>query len=289
LAAIVERINHASDWGRWTLVRARPSPALRGLVGDYEGYREAGAAPVTRRQRPIPRFPVILEFGEGWWMRPDRAGAAWRRERLSFVAGLTDHAVLVRAAGPAACIQIDLTPPGARRLLGLDLDALGDAVVPLSDLLGEGDVARLLDALAAAPDWPTRFARLDAFLVARMAAAPAPHAGIEAAWRLMARTGGAVPVGALARRLGLTREGFASRFRREVGIAPKRAARILRVDRAIGRMAVEPETGLAAIAAGCGFCDQAHMAREIRALCGETPSGLRRRLLPDGTGLMAGP
>jgi AraC-like DNA-binding protein len=35
-------------------------------------------------------------------------------------------------------------------------------------------------------------------------------------------------------------------------------------------------TPLAAVAAGCGYADQAHLSREVRALVGTTPSDLLR-------------
>jgi AraC-like DNA-binding protein len=270
-------------------VRGRPAPALRRFVAGYEGYREAGGGAgggaVVRRETPIPRFPVILNFGEGFAMRPDRAGAAWRLERASFVAGLHDHAVLVRAEGRAACVQFDLTPPGARRVLGIDLDAIGGAVVPVEDILGAA-ARRLVARLADAPGWAARFALLDAFLLERVAGARPEAPAIAAAWSLMARTGGRVGVQALAARAGLSRQGLGAGFRREVGIAPKAAARILRVDRAVGMLQAAPGLGLAEVALACGYSDQPHLAREMRALCGESPAALRARLLPDGTGLM---
>ncbi len=37
MADILERVEHASDWGRWTLVRAAPASALRGDVLGYQG------------------------------------------------------------------------------------------------------------------------------------------------------------------------------------------------------------------------------------------------------------
>ncbi len=68
---------------------------------------------------------------------------------------------------------------------------------------------------------------------------------------------------------------LASRFRAEIGLTPKAAARVIRFDRArrrlIGQLA-DPGYRLADLAADCGYFDQAHLAREFRALAGCPPS-----------------
>ena len=79
---------------------------------------------------------------------------------------------------------------------------------------------------------------------------------------------------------GFSSNTFGTLFRAEFGLAPKEAARVIRFDRArrrIGR-AVSSAGGrgaaatFATLAAECGFYDQAHLAREFRALAGCPPS-----------------
>jgi AraC-like DNA-binding protein len=69
---------------------------------------------------------------------------------------------------------------------------------------------------------------------------------------------------------------FGTRFRTEIGLAPKEAARVVRFDRARRllqrRVAAAGPPELAALAAACGYYDQAHLAREFRALAGCPPS-----------------
>jgi len=66
-----------------------------------------------------------------------------------------------------------------------------------------------------------------------------------------------------------------SRFRTEIGLTPKAAARVIRFDRArhlLIAKAADSGYRLADLAATCGYFDQAHLAREFRALAGCPPS-----------------
>ena len=113
-----------------------PHPALRPLVTrGYTGYEERTGAPLRRVQTPHPAIVVIVNLGPA--LRVD--GAAFG----SFVAGLTDLPVLTEHPGEQAGIQLDLTPQGARMLLGVPLREVGRRVVALDALLPEADVARL--------------------------------------------------------------------------------------------------------------------------------------------------
>jgi len=282
MAKVFETVAHDSAHGRWLLVRASPDRALAGDVREYQGYRESRAASVVRRATPVAAAPVIIVLDATF--RLGEADGGWRRLGRSFVAGLHDRPALVGSGGDAWCMQFDLTPFGARRLFGVDLGALRNRVVELEDLIGP-EAGRLADRLASAQGWPARFELLDGWLLARLGAAPAIAAPIAAAWRALRRSGGAAPVGALADAVGLTRQALALGFEREVGLSPKRAARVLRLERALAALA-RPEARLAELALDCGYYDQAHLCRELRVLCGQSPGEIRARLLPDGTGLM---
>jgi AraC-like DNA-binding protein len=284
MARMVEDVRHCSDWGRWRLVRAEPAPVLRWLVLGYQGYAEDSPREVWRAELPAMVFPVILNLGAPFRMRD---GDACPVALDSFAAGIHERAVEVGSPGRARCLQFDLTPPGARRLFGLDLDAMAGRVMPLGDLIGQ-EAGLLVEELAGLRGWPDRIARLERWLVGRMAAGRPPGPATGAAWRALAATGGNLRIGALARAAGMSRQTLVQAFRREIGAAPKPAARILRLERAVELM-VRPGPGLAEIAAACGYADQPHMSRELRALCGLSPAALRARMLPDGTGTMAGP
>jgi transcriptional regulator GlxA family with amidase domain len=96
------------------------------------------------------------------------------------------------------------------------------------------------------------------------------------AWRQLLLSGGATRVSELATGTGWSSRHLTSRFRTEIGLTPKTAARVIRFGRTrrllVSQLAADPAARLADLAVTCGYFDQAHLAREFRALAGCPPS-----------------
>jgi AraC-like DNA-binding protein len=159
------------------------------------------------------------------------------------------------------------TRPGAgAALLGVDAAALRDAHLPLADVWhddGRRLAARLDDAedrvgtlLAALLDRAPQIAAPDPLVFAAVARLQDPHARVQA----------------LAHELDVSARQLRRRFESAVGYGPKRLARVLRLERALG--AARGGEELAQAAAGAGYADQAHFANDCRALAGVSPSAL---------------
>lgn len=237
------------------------------------GHTDRAAAPVRFTEMPVTFVPVILDLGDGWSIgdprRPDVAV-----ERFGpFVAGLCDGPVTVGHDGSAHCLQVDLHPRGARRLLGVPMRELSGRAVALDDVLGAAG-GELVDRVAATRGWPARFSLVQRAIARRLADAPPLRP--EVGWALY-RIACDRParVGDVAAELGWSHRRLIARFRDEVGLPPKRFARIARFERVVAMLAAEPAAGLAAVAARCGYADQAHMSREVARLGGTTPAALR--------------
>jgi AraC-like DNA-binding protein len=195
-------------------------------------------------------------------------GAAYRIDGEpfdAFVGGLSDRPTDTEFVGAAGGVQVDLTPLGARRILGLPMDELTNRVVAADELLPRALIERLRDAAG----WPERFALLDAALLRRLGAGPAPAPEVAWSYARLAAADGRIAAGALAAEVGWSRRHFAARWRRDVGMGPKAVARVLRFQRAL-RLLREGRP-LADVAYDCGFADQPHLNREFRTLGGSTP------------------
>jgi AraC-like DNA-binding protein len=250
----------------------RPAGALRPFVESYRGYRLEGHPPATHHGVPSRHLPLMVSFD-----RPvvsvDNTGA--RTSRWAFVGGLHDKAATIVHDGNQHGMAIQLTPMGARTVLGLPGGALAGGVVDLDAVLG-AHARELYDRLAAATAWEARFRIIDEVLVdaarRRLEDPPEPPSEVLRAWRRLVATGGGVEIGTLAAEVGWSRRHLSEKFRTEVGLTPKVAARVLRFERARHLLAMPTRPGLAAVAVSCGYYDQAHFTREWTELAGCTPT-----------------
>lgn len=250
-------------------IRARPHPALAGLVLDYSAYREHSPQPLRRRQAPTGTCTLILSLDPVLRLH----GPAGPVVRSSFLAGIHDRAVVTEYTGAQAGLQVDLTPLGAHVLLGRPLPELTNRV-PGLDELGDGALATLPGRLGEDPSWSERFDRVDEVLLRmRQASRTRPDPEVAWVWRQLVRTHGGRGVGELAGAVGWSRRRLLTRFEAQVGLAPKAAARVLRFRRAADLLTA-PGGGptIADVAATAGYADHSHLVREFGSLAGCTPS-----------------
>ena len=248
----------------------RPPAALRPYVAEYCGYRVGAAPPSTHQGVPGAHLTFLLCLdGEVELLRmPDPARSPGRF--VAMVGGLHDTPAVIAHGEAQTGLQLRLTWRGARALLGVPAAELAGDVVDLAALLGPR-AARLAERLADASGWAERFDLLDGMLAALAARGPGERgvaSEVGYAWDRLAETGGMLRIEDLAREVGWSRRHLAERFRREVGLAPKAAARVIRFERACDRLFVPGRPPLARVAAETGYVDQAHLSRDFRELAG---------------------
>jgi AraC-like DNA-binding protein len=148
--------------------------------------------------------------------------------------------------------------------------------VDLAEVLGPAG-RRLAEQLRDTPTWAQRFALLDGFLLRRLADGPRPAPETDWAWQRLVASGGAVPIGQLASEVGWSHRHLIARFRQQVGLTPKTAARLVRFDRVWRRLDQPQPLDWADLAREAGYADQAHLIREFHRFTGTTPTAFPRR------------
>jgi AraC-like DNA-binding protein len=251
--------------------RAAPAAPLRGLVAWYSGYRQAGVPPGRHRGLPSPYLTLIITLDDPLTVSAHPDPADPPGDYVTLAGGLHTTPAVITHPGRQSGIQLALSPLGARALLGRPAGELAGIDVDGSEVLGA--IARELhERLREAASWPARFALLDQILLDHADLDQHVAPDIAEAWRLLARSGGTVRAGELARRVGWSPRYLQRRLLTETGLTPKAAARVTRFDRAKRALQRRPGLPLAGLAADCGYYDQAHLAREFRELAGCPPS-----------------
>ena len=210
----------------------------------------------------------------------------------AYVVGLLDGPVRLRAQGTvravaARCHAWSVAPLLAPLLAPRSAVPGGDAVpgirpvaithTPLVDAvatqLEAGDVggalARLADALralaATAPAVPAHVRRAARSL-------GGPFGGAAGETGEAAAPGAGAPVRRAAAAGGRTPRQLERQFRALAGVTPKAYARRARFEHARDRLWAAPTTRLSALAAECGYADQAHLTREFAEFAGAPPA-----------------
>jgi len=208
-----------------------------------------------------------------WWEQ--RVAGAGRVQRVvpdacsDIIVSADGTAILV---GPTTDVALHELPPGTHfRGLRFRTEALGvvlrhrghelrDATLPLSAVLPDNVARRVAEEV-----WEGRFpaglrpAALDARL----------EYAVRRLWH------GEAGVGAVASELGVAERHLRRLFLDHTGVGPKAVQRVGRFQRFL-RAGDAGGANLADLAARAGYADQAHLAREVRALAGLSPSALLR-------------
>ncbi|RMI14479.1 AraC family transcriptional regulator [Cellulomonas triticagri] len=212
------------------------------------------------------------------------AGVVSRQEVLPFPAsnlvvepgGVRLHGPSTRAShrdltGSGWAVGLLLRPAAWTSLPGGPA-AVRDTSVPLDepDLLATVTAAMAAgaddEAVAVATGWANE--RL----------APPDEGGLlaDAFEDLVAGDRDVVRVDQAAERLGLTVRAVQRLARRYIGVAPLAVIRRYRLQEAAQRLREDPSVTIAAVAAGLGYADQAHLSADFRQVLGLAPRDYRR-------------
>jgi AraC-like DNA-binding protein len=192
------------------------------------------------------------------------------------LSGLHTRASHVRQRRGQAGVQLAVHPLASRALFGVPSAELSVTDYDAEAVLGRGGV-ELRDRVAEVQRWPEVFALVADYLTGARRRRDGVTVRLEVAyaWHLLERSGGRMPVSAVANRVGVTPRHLTTLFGRELGRSPKTVARLMRFEYATRRISesVRRDEGadLAIIAADSGYCDQAHLTREFVGFVGTSP------------------
>ncbi|WP_405493426.1 helix-turn-helix domain-containing protein [Streptomyces sp. NBC_00096] len=249
--------------------RRRPAVPLRPLVINYTGFQTEFTAPRRRLELPTGCVTLVFNFSEGLWVTrtEDLGTTGLRPAPRAMISGPRTVPAIGVHAGVVYGMEVNMTPQGCYRLFGVPMWHFEDAHVDLEEVLG-AQGRYLAERLQALGSWAERFALLDEVLCARLAYAPAPTPEVCGALsRLWTDSRSLTRVSAAT---GWSARTVRARFREQVGLSPKAMARVFRLQHALRMLAAG--TAAAQVAAACGYHDQAHLSREVKAMTGLPPS-----------------
>ncbi|MBD8536291.1 helix-turn-helix transcriptional regulator [Plantibacter sp. CFBP 13570] len=215
----------------------------------------------------------VLLSGDALWRSEDSAGGAVvpadgcvdliLRDGRVEVAGPSTRWLATGPDGAAGSFGFRMQPGRARLLLGLDLAAIADQLVPLDDVADRRTAARLREAMIPLEAGPAPIGTLATF-AAQLAEASRWSDAVRRA------ASEATP----ARDVSATLSGSERSFRRRMlATFGYGYATLVRLDRAHrARSSLRSGSSIADVAASAGYADQPHLSREFRRLVGSSPA-----------------
>jgi AraC-like DNA-binding protein len=154
-----------------------------------------------------------------------------------------------------------------------------DYDVPLEDLFGATRTAALRERLL---ETDTAEGALDAIETAllEMWTSKALHPAVTFALHTIDRAPHTASVAAVTDAIGMSAKRFIERFKREVGLTPKRYCRVRRFQQALASAHRGPAVNWAQVALDCGYFDQAHFIHDFRCFSGVTPTAYQAARTP---------
>lgn len=259
--------------------RVAPCLALADIVESIWLQCHPGAAP-RRPSCVVPTGTVEIIFNYGARLahvEPRRLEPMPR----CYVTGQRTRPVHPVGTGPTGIVIASVFPWG----IGPLFPAGPEVVDGYVDLALLSDVYRscgIEEALCLARSDDERVRLVEGFLM-RQRAGRRFGERVQTASRLLARSSDASPVREVAAALSMSPRHLSRTFKSAVGLQPGVFARIMRFQRAL-RMRRTQALSWAAIAARCGFTDQAHMIHELKRFAARTPGSIDfERADPDDT------
>ena len=253
----------------------RPPPVELAPLIEHLWYF-AGALPAGReRLLPSGEAQLLVNLDAdrlSTWDADGRAVVA--RTGGAAFAGPRTRPIGIDLGDQRAIVGVSFRLGGAAAFVGGAGDALGaiaDGDVDLGDLWGrDGAVVRERVLEAGEPD--AALAALAAILRERLVRPVVIDPAVIEAARALDR---GAAVGRIAARLGLSERQLLRRFTAQIGLTPKRFARVRRFQRVL--RAAGAGADWARVAVDHGYYDQAHLIHEFRELAGMCPTAYRPR------------
>ena len=251
---------------------ARPIPALLPYVRCFE-QREArlehGEVIYPIAARPEQFLEFYLQ--ERYLIHSHNSNTREPAPRSVVVGPSTYRRVDLVLHGRFEVFTIHFQPSGFFQLFGLPMPNLADRAYEARSVIGAG-ITELETRLADAQDFRLRVELATSFLKQRLSSVDAQDAVARIANQVLCDRG-VLHIQESAARVGLSVRQFERRFLEEVGVAPRRYARIVRFQSALN-LRLNAERPWTDIAHDLGYYDQMHMVHDFRIYSGESPTRL---------------
>ncbi len=242
-----------------------PHPILTPYIKHYWTLAQAGDCVAHERTLPTGCLSLIFHKGN----RLQASGSKGLQPR-SFISGQTSGYFDVVASGEVNMIVVVFQPLGCKPFFVSPINKFFNDYVSVDDL--EDESLKVLERqVQDAADNRSSIRCIERYFISRLHRAESyNHKRMEAAIRTINnRT--SVGIYELADITCLSQKQFTRVFTEYIGAKPKEFSRVVRFQRALHTLQMNPGISLTQLSFECGYYDQPHLIREFKSFSGYTP------------------
>lgn len=188
------------------------------------------------------------------------------------VTGLMDSYKEFNNASNTGTLLVFFSEIGLAQFTKHPINELFNLSVELDHLFDKSSIDEVQDNLASAQTDTHRIKIVEQFLLAQLLSIKTDKLIVEAV-QMIYRSKGSIRVKELNQLLNISASPFEKRFRKIVGVSPKKFASIVRFNVVLNELG--EKKSLAEICYENNFFDQAHFIKDFKQFTGETPDKMR--------------
>lgn len=244
----------------------KPTRELAPYVKSYWILEDDSIIPVTERLLPVGSIQITFHKGKQLFSKT--------RNELhpqSLICGHNIGFSDIVSTGNIEIITIVFQPHAARTFFNLPLNVFRGYHISIHDI-DDSELSDLAKRIEDTPDNEMCIRYIETFLLYRLRRYSSYHQGrISTVIReINAQPQTTVPK--LSDLACLSTKQFNRIFVDHVGTNPKEFMRIVRMQRALYSLQIQPGIEFAQVAYACGFTDQSHLIKEFKLFSGYTPT-----------------
>lgn len=254
-------------------VQRRPAAPLDRLVETLWDWDMPPSVQRLERVLPQPGAQLVINLHEDETRSyTDDAQRRCIRASGSVLGGPGLHSQIIDTAEQIRVVGVVFRPGGAHAFTAEHQQAMLSRDIDLDALFGVA-AHRLRQRLLEAATAGQRLTLLQHWLL-QQCRGPATDPAVTHVIQALDRHPQGARIGALVGATGMSEDRFGRLFQRQIGMGPKRYARLQRFRAVLAQVHRAERVDWCRVAADGGFTDQAHLVREFRAFAGVTPTVL---------------
>jgi len=247
-------------------------PGLRQYVDSVSFYRNAhqqDSQSLLFEGCPEGVFELIFQSDNSVWQK-DQSDGVWRQRDAAFVGGLHQQGYQLKLPPDTEIMSVRFKHGAFKHVFSGRLNDFMNQKVPVTELWSRAGL-RLQDKLKQDQSQQAKLQTIAAFLEPMVQ--ERKHSVIDQSVQSILACQGVVDLDQLERHAALSTAQFRKRFREEVGLSPKKYAKVIKLNAILAALErSSTNRKLTDIVYDFGYFDQSHFIKDFKSVLGKTPS-----------------